>query len=243
MSIFISFSGIARQKYAIKFMNFFNKHGFKTWYDQHELLLGDDLRKTITTAGIEKSKYAIIIINETFLKRKWPCEEARLLYEKFKNKGDITLFPILLDISKDELAASSLSYLLEIKYQFLTSGETIDKIGFQILNRIFADILHSKRISNIDIALNYYKRLTLTNSINIFNSLSLIKNFAENDYKSRCILFICLIGLFSNNPYNKITQNISYMIYKNDFISFDIYKITEAVFLICSGILFEEEII
>lgn len=239
MSIFISFSGMARQEYAIQFMNFFNTHGFKTWYDQHELRLGDDLRKTITSEGIEQATYAVIIINKTFLERPWPCEEAKLLYERFERGENITLFPILLDISKADLAESTLNCFLGIKYQFLTTGETIDSIGFQILNRIFDDILSTKTIRNIDIALDYYNRLTLINSINIFNSLSLIDNFPENDYRSRCIILLCLLGLFRENPYNKVTQNISYMIYNNNKISFDIYKITEAIFLLCSEFLFE----
>lgn len=37
MNIFISFSGAAREEYAIKFLNFFNRFGIKCWYDQHEL--------------------------------------------------------------------------------------------------------------------------------------------------------------------------------------------------------------
>ena len=52
MNIFISFSGEAREQYAIQFMNFFNKFGLHCWYDQHELFLGDMLEKTIIEKGI-----------------------------------------------------------------------------------------------------------------------------------------------------------------------------------------------
>lgn len=242
MSIFISFSGIARQEYAIKFMNFFNKHGFKTWYDQHELLLGDDLSETIIEEGIKKSEYAVIIINEEFLNKEWPCTEAQLLYERYKKRGDITLFPILLNITKSRLKASHLNFLLEIKYQFLKSGETIDKIGFQILNRIFDDKVKLQEINTLDIAFNCYKRLTLMSSMHVHNLLLLLSNFDENDYKSKCIVLICLVSLLNDNPYDKITQNISYMIYSNVTISFDIYKVIESIFLICSELLFTEKL-
>lgn len=34
---FISFSGTAREKFAIKFLNFYKQYGLNCWYDQHEL--------------------------------------------------------------------------------------------------------------------------------------------------------------------------------------------------------------
>ena len=46
MNIFISFSGEAREQYAIQFMNFFNKFGLHCWYDQHELFLGANYAQT-----------------------------------------------------------------------------------------------------------------------------------------------------------------------------------------------------
>ncbi|WP_461256959.1 toll/interleukin-1 receptor domain-containing protein, partial [Treponema sp. R80B11-R83G3] len=86
MNIFISFSGAAREEFAIKFLNLLNKYGLYCWYDQHELLLGDFLDDTITRHGIETAEYCILIINKSYLSREWPCEEAVRLYDKLKDR-------------------------------------------------------------------------------------------------------------------------------------------------------------
>lgn len=235
MNIFISFSGAAREQYAVKFLNFFNKHGIAGWYDQHELYLGDDLKNSIISKGINETDYGILIINKLFLSRNWPCEEAKLLYERYVTEKNIVLFPILLDITKNDLKNSQLNFLLQIKYQFLKSGEDIDNIGYQILNRIFIDILERNRINTFRDAIINFKRLTLHDSANIYNALCLIENFDSNDYRDKTILLICLIKILDNTTYDKIIRIISYKIYNNDVISFDMYKITESIFLISTN--------
>lgn len=238
MNIFLSFSGEAREKYAIKFLDFFNKFGIHCWYDQHELLLGDPLKETIITKGIETVDYCILIINKIFLTRKWPCEEAERLYKRFETKKDCVIFPILLDLKKEDLKNSRLEFLLNIKYQFLSSEQNIFNIGFQILNRIFFDITRQYHFNNIDDVLSYCSRLSLSNNINIYNALITIKNFDETNYRERTIFLICLIKLFNNSQFDKTIQEISYLIYNNEPISFDIYKIIEHIFVICSSIYF-----
>ena len=232
MSIFISFSGAAREEYAIKFLNFLSKYGLHCWYDQHELLLGDFLEENITNHGINTAEYCILIINKSYLSRSWPCEEAVMLYDRLKDKKEYVIFPILLDISKEDIMNSRLAFILEIKYQFLHTGEPIDAISFQILNRIFYDINRQYKFQTIDMAINYFKRLTLTDSIDFYNALNALNNFDETNYKDRTIFLICLIRLFRNNPYEKAVREISYFIYNNEKITFDIYKITASIFFI-----------
>lgn len=239
MDTFISFSGEARETYAIQFMNFFNKYGLHCWYDYHELFLGDELKKSIIDNGINKVDYCILIINKTYLNRNWPCQEAILLYERFINKKDIVIFPILLDITKQDLKESKLNFLLNIKYQFLKTGETIDKIAFQIINRIFHDILSNFKFKSVCSTLKYFGNLNLSNDINIYNSLKLLNNFDDNDYKSKTIILICLIELFEVNPFSKTVRQIAYMIYEKKDISFDMYKTIESIFLICSSLFIE----
>lgn len=239
MNVFISFSGEARDKFAIRFLNFFNKYGIHSWYDQHELLLGDMIKESIIHTGIERVDYCVLIINKTYLDRNWPCEEAKILFKRFEAEKEYVIFPILLDITKKEVQQSCLSFLLQIKYQFLQTGESIEKIGFQILNRIFFDISRKKEIFSLDDSLAYFKRLALNDSINIYNALSTIKNFDETCYREKTIFLICLIRLLDSITYEKTVQEISYKIYNNDLITFDIYKIIESIFLIEASIFFE----
>lgn len=232
MNIFLSFSGTSRETFAIKFLDFFNKYGVHCWYDQHELLLGDMLKDTIIEKGLETADYCILIINKTYLKRNWPCEEAKRLYERLESTKDYTIFPILLDITKDELKSSKLHFLLNIKYQFLYTGQSIEQIGLQILNRIFYDQLMKYDIHSVAEALGYFKRLTLSNSIDIYNTLTIVNDFDITNYKDRTIILICLTNLLNKNPYSKTIKRISYYIYDNKNITFDMYKIVESIFLI-----------
>lgn len=236
MNIFISFSGTAREKFAIKFLNFYKQYGLNCWYDQHELFLGDELKKTITQKGIETANYSILIINKTYLSRNWPCQEAIKLYEQLEIKRDSVIFPILLDITKEDVKNSQLNFLLNIKYQFLHTGESITHIGLQILNRIFHDITVQSKLKNMDDALRYFKRLTLSSNIDIYNALSIVNNFDETNYKDKAILLTCLTKLFGNIQYQKALNKISYAIYDNQPIDFDMYKIVESIFLINASI-------
>ncbi len=235
MSIFISFSGASREEYALQFLEFFNRYGLNCWYDQHELFLGDELHRTIIEQGINQSKYCILIINQTFLKSNWPCEEARIFFERLKNGEDITIFPILLDITKNDLANSKINFLLSIKYQFLNSGESIEQIGFQIINRIFHDIAKQCHFSNFNYLLKHTERLSHSKDIDLYNALVAVNDFDETDYKSRTIFLICLIRLFAHNPFEKTIREISYLIYNNHKINFDIYKTTESILLIIAS--------
>lgn len=236
MNIFISFSGTAREKFAIKFLNFYKQYGLNCWYDQHELFLGDELKETITQKGIETANYSILIINKTYLSRNWPCQEAIKLYEQLEIKRDSVIFPILLDITKEDVKNSQLNFLLNIKYQFLHTGESITHIGLQILNRIFHDITMQSKLKNIDNALRYFKRLTLSSNIDVYNALRIVNNFDETNYKDKAILLTCLTKLFGNVQYQKALNKISYAIYDNQPIDFNMYKIVESIFLINASI-------
>lgn len=236
MNIFISFSGTARENFAIKFLNFYKQYGLNCWYDQHELFLGDELKETITQKGIETANYSILIINKTYLGRNWPCQEAIKLYEQLEIKRDSVIFPILLDITKEDVKNSQLNFLLNIKYQFLHTGESITHIGLQILNRIFHDITMQSKLKNIDDALRYFKRLTLSSNIDVYNALSIVNNFDETNYKDKAILLTCLTKLFGNVQYQKALNKISYAIYDNQPIDFNMYKIVESIFLINASI-------
>lgn len=236
MNIFISFSGTAREEFAIKFLNFYKQYGLNCWYDQHELFLGDELKETITQKGIETANYCILIINKNYLSRNWPCQEAIKLYEQLEIKRDSVIFSILLDITKEDVKNSQLNFFLNIKYQFLHTGESITHIGLQILNRIFHDITMQSKLKNMDDALGYFKGLTLSSNIDIYNALSIVNNFDETNYKDKTILLTCLTKLFGNIQYQKALNKISYAIYDNQPIDFDMYKIVESIFLINASI-------
>lgn len=232
MNIFISFSSASRESHAIKFLDFFNTYGLNCWYDYHELYLGDELHKTIIENGIKKCYYCVLIINKAFLNSNWPSVEAKKFFLRYKNDEDVVLFPILLDITKDDLKNSKLNYLLSIKYQFLKTGESIEKIGLQIMNRIFYDIRKRCRFSDLNSLINFYKENASSNNFNIHNVLNTIQLFEETNYRDRIIVLLCLILMFDQNKFSQTIFKISNLIYEHKPISFDLYRITESILLI-----------
>lgn len=232
MNIFISFSGASRETYAIKFLNFFNSYGLNCWYDHHELYLGDELHKTIIENGIKKCDYCVLIINKVFLNSNWPSVEAEKFFLRYKNDEGVVLFPILLDITKDDLKNSKLNYLLSIKYQFLKTGESIEKIGYQIMNRIFFDIRKQCRFIDLKSLANFYKKTSSSTNFNIYNVLSAIQLFEETNYRDRTIVLLSLIFMFERNKFPQTILQISNLIYEHKPISFDLYRITESILLI-----------
>lgn len=77
------------------------ENGFEVWYDEFELKIGDSLRKKIDE-GLVNSKYGIVIISPSFVRKNWTEYElngmvAREMY------GHKVILPIWHKISKDEV--------------------------------------------------------------------------------------------------------------------------------------------
>ncbi len=232
MNIFLSFSGEGRQRFAIKFLDFFNSHGIKCWYDQHELYLGDVLSESIIQKGINKTEYAILIINETFLSRNWPRTEAKVLYERANNDKNIILFPLLWNVTKQQIVNSDVSFLLKFKYQFVNRKTPIEIVSYQIMNRIFHDIILNKYKSiTINDIKTHAQALSLPKGLDIFNCLNTLSLIPNTKYEIQASILIIAIKLLGQNTYGQLVENISYRIYNRKKINFDICKILESILI------------
>ena len=77
------------------------ENGFKVWYDEFELKVGDSLRKKIDS-GLKNSKYGIVIISHSFIKKNWTEYELNGMVAREMN-GHKVILPIWHKISKDEV--------------------------------------------------------------------------------------------------------------------------------------------
>lgn len=100
------------------------KNGFDVWYDEFELKIGDSLRKKIDN-GLAKSKYGIVIISPSFVKKNWPEYELNGMVAKEMN-GHKVILPIWHKITKDEVL--KFSPTLADKMALNTSIHTIEDI-------------------------------------------------------------------------------------------------------------------
>ncbi len=105
-----------------------NNLGFKVWYDEFELKWGDSLRKNIDK-GLASSKYGVVIISPSFIKKNWTEYELNGMVAKEMN-GHKVILPIWHKITKDEVLQFSPS--LADKLALNTSLHTIEDIGTQL---------------------------------------------------------------------------------------------------------------
>lgn len=76
-------------------------NGFKVWYDEFELKIGDSLRKKIDS-GLINSRFGIVIISPSFVKKNWTEYELNGMVAREMN-GHKVILPIWHKISKDEV--------------------------------------------------------------------------------------------------------------------------------------------
>lgn len=232
MNIFLSFSGDGRQKFAMDFLTFFSNHGFKCWYDQHELFLGDILSETIIQKGLKKTEYAILIINEAFLLREWPRTEAKILYDRAK-KRETTLFPLLWNVTKDQVLESDIAFLLEYKYQFVDEKTPFEVVAYQIMNRILHDVITSKyHACTLEDVKKHSQSLSLPKGLDVFNCLNILSQVSPLSYEVQATILIVIIKLLDQKKHEKLINMLSYRLYTNKPIYFDICKILENILIV-----------
>lgn len=102
--------------------------GVNVWYDEFELKIGDSLRRKIDH-GLSKSKFGIVVISRSFIKKGWTNYELDGLMTKAIS-GQQILLPIWHDITKQEVIDYSPS--LADKVARNTSQETVEEIAEEI---------------------------------------------------------------------------------------------------------------
>lgn len=108
--------------------------GFRIWYDEFELKIGDSLRKSIDK-GLVNSRYGIVILSKAFFNQNWPKYELNGLVAK-EIDGKNLILPIWHKITKKDVLKYSPS--LADKVALNTSKKSLKKITEEI-----ADALNS----------------------------------------------------------------------------------------------------
>lgn len=86
---------------AIKLSN----KGFKVWYDDFTLLLGDSLRRKIDH-GLANSRYGVVVLSKKFFEKDWPQKELDGLIAREEGSNKVIL-PIWHGITKKEVRSFS----------------------------------------------------------------------------------------------------------------------------------------
>ena len=130
--VFISHASEDKEEVVRPLANALKDKGIKVWYDDFELKIGDSLRRKIDQ-GLSQSRFGIVVISRSFVKKGWTNYELDGLMTKAIS-GQQILLPIWHDITKQEVIDYSPS--LADKVARHTSQETVEEIAEEIAEMI-----------------------------------------------------------------------------------------------------------
>lgn len=79
--------------------------GYRIWYDEFELRVGDSLRQSIDR-GLASSEYAIVVLSRAFFRKNWPQYELNGLTAR-EIEGRKVILPVWYGIEKAEILGFS----------------------------------------------------------------------------------------------------------------------------------------
>jgi TIR domain len=98
--------------------------GFKIWYDEFQLKVGDSLRRSIDR-GLASSRFGIVVLSPAFFAKNWPQYELDGLVAR-EQVGDKVILPLWHKVSKNEVLSYSPS--LVDKLALSTATFTIEEL-------------------------------------------------------------------------------------------------------------------
>jgi TIR domain len=108
--------------------NALRKMGFRIWYDEFELRVGDSLRQSIDR-GLVNSRYGIVVLSVAFFAKNWPQYELNGLTAK-EIEGHRVILPIWHKITKDDVL--KFSPTLADKVAVTTKSHSIKEVAIEL---------------------------------------------------------------------------------------------------------------
>ncbi len=102
---FISHASEDKQKLVRPLATALEKMGFRVWYDEFELRVGDSLRQSIDR-GLVNSRYGIVVLSHAFFAKNWPQYELNGLTAR-EMDGHKVILPIWHKVTKKDVLKSS----------------------------------------------------------------------------------------------------------------------------------------
>ena len=200
--IFLCFSSHDRYSIVKSCLYHLKNYGYDTWYDYHELILGDKKREKNFVNAIQFCDYFIIIYSKNLLNSPCAVNEEALIYAEAA-KRNITIFPLLYNITFNEL-----SFEIQNKIENLIYNEITDATGcIESVNQIVVKILLDEM---------GYNELDFTPSIdsfllrrvdNIFLKTILLEylSISKENFNARISILYCVFKYIETN---NVLENI-----------------------------------
>lgn len=72
----------------------FEQAGISYWYDEAEIKWGDSITQKVNE-GLRISRYVIVVLSESFMRKKWPQRELNSALNIEASSGDVRVLPLL----------------------------------------------------------------------------------------------------------------------------------------------------
>ncbi len=104
--VFISHASEDKEAFVKPIAQLLSDLGVKVWYDEFTLKLGDSLSRSIDK-GLANSRYGVVVISRSFIKKSWPEYELRGLVTLAMAGKRKRIIPIWHDITRKEVISFS----------------------------------------------------------------------------------------------------------------------------------------
>ena len=145
--VFICFAAEDRYRIAEPIVYHLKNYGINIWYDRYSLIMGDNRTEKNLIDGASKCKYAVTIISEFTAASSCAMEELSILKKRYEI-GDISIFPILYELSPDNLS-TDLLWIKELIFKEANKSSGTYEICNHISCKITEDILQKYENRNI----------------------------------------------------------------------------------------------
>jgi len=122
---FISHASEDKDNFVRPLAGILKEYGFRVWYDEFELEIGDSLRESIDK-GLVNSNYGIVVLSPKFLDKNRTKYELNSLVAK-EVEGKKVILPIWHNVSKQDIL--NYSPMLADKLALSTDSMAVDEIA------------------------------------------------------------------------------------------------------------------
>ena len=123
--VFVSHASEDKTSYVDGLVDALITKGIKVWYDKNQIAWGNSIRQSIDD-GLRKSKFAIIVLSEHYMRKYWTNREFNAIFAKESIYGQ-SILPIWHNITKDQVIGYS-PMLLDIN-ALNSAVLTVDEIA------------------------------------------------------------------------------------------------------------------
>lgn len=146
-SLFICFAAEDRYRIVEPVVFHLRNYGINMWYDRYSLIMGDNRIQKNLIEGASTCKYAVIIISDFTSLSHCAMEELSIIKERHY-KGDVTIFPIIYELSTDKIP-KTLTWVKELIFKEANRHSGTYEICNHIACKITSDVLQKYEYQNI----------------------------------------------------------------------------------------------